>query len=892
MKIKSMLKNLALLSLVAGSVGAITSCKGKDNPTTSNTTTTTTVTTTTTTTTTTTSSVDLSGLIFDKANSNVTEDFTLPSVYLSNQLTWVSSDESAIKIETVNVGDSVSYIGKVTRPDADKEVTLTAQCGTATKTFTVYVPAITSTEIADSYTFKYNNKTLTSNTYELDGTHTYLGKTATITWSVAQNDVATITDNVLTVNATETAVSVTLTAEFDLNGSKSTKRYKINCQLVQEYTAQEKILKWYNGDYDKEAVDINGYVLWKNNDGNSNYIFMIDETYTGGIYVYRPEISADVYDQLEVGTGITLSGATSQVYNGLVETDSGAGTITLNPDLETYDATKATTAIDELLFVQDLRGPSAVYTKETTLVTLTGWKVESVNAEPSVSASNCELLTVSKTVGGVKKTISIQWSRYYLNKESDGQKDVFTVVNNVAVGDIVDIKGFLGCYKDYQIVLTSSADVVKSDTESTVNVDDIKAATALFDKMDFPSAVATTQTLPLPTLTVPTGVTVDYKVYGFGVEKTADGFVFTPTDTLRQVTITAYITVDGMTFTHNFDIALQTLTLEEQVQSELDTAKEAVKYTNGPAVIELAANGGVFTDVVLTYALNAEAKNAKIDNGNLVIVPTDTAETVTLTVTATQGSVVKTGTVEITVPAIVLTAGADVASSEGDVYVKGVLSAITDAKYGNGTLTAEDGTSITLYGIYDIYGNRYDAIDAANKPAVGDTVVFYGYYTAKFSNYTGTVVSFVKGEGTTEEPSDPEPSDAPEYTVAATISFADKANRTEQSTEKQVWSQNGVTVTNTKAASSNDIIDSSNPVRFYKSSDVKVEYTSEFNVIVFKCADGSKYYFPTTYTLTGAKAYVSGDTCVIVLDKAATSFDITTLPNQIRVSTIDVANTK
>ncbi len=41
----------------------------------------------------------------------------------------------------------------------------------------------------------------------------------------------------------------------------------------------------------------------------------------------------------------------------------------------------------------------------------------------------------------------------------------------------------------------------------------------------------------------------------------------------------------------------------------------------------------------------------------------------------------------------------------------------------------------------------------------------------------------------------------------ATISFADKANRTVYTTEQQVWVQNGITVTNDKAESTSNVGD-------------------------------------------------------------------------------------
>ena len=47
----------------------------------------------------------------------------------------------------------------------------------------------------------------------------------------------------------------------------------------------------------------------------------------------------------------------------------------------------------------------------------------------------------------------------------------------------------------------------------------------------------------------------------------------------------------------------------------------------------------------------------------------------------------------------------------------------------------------------------------------------------------------------------------------ATLSFADKAQRTSFSTTQQVWAQDGITFTNNKASSTNSVADYAKPVR-------------------------------------------------------------------------------
>lgn len=81
--------------------------------------------------------------------------------------------------------------------------------------------------------------------------------------------------------------------------------------------------------------------------------------------------------------------------------------------------------------------------------------------------------------------------------------------------------------------------------------------------------------------------------------------------------------------------------------------------------------------------------------------------------------------------------------------------------------------------------------------------------------------------------------------VEAKISFADKANRTEYSTSKQVWEQNGIVVTNNKGASTSNVGDYANPARFYKSSNVTIQAPGEIISISIDCKGlEAKYVTP------------------------------------------------
>lgn len=73
-------------------------------------------------------------------------------------------------------------------------------------------------------------------------------------------------------------------------------------------------------------------------------------------------------------------------------------------------------------------------------------------------------------------------------------------------------------------------------------------------------------------------------------------------------------------------------------------------------------------------------------------------------------------------------------------------------------------------------------------------------------------------------------SQAEDGQVEKSISFEDKANRVSQDANQQVWQQNEIKITNNKGGGS-AIIDSANPVRFYKNSTLKIEYPGMIKLI-------------------------------------------------------------
>ena len=119
----------------------------------------------------------------------------------------------------------------------------------------------------------------------------------------------------------------------------------------------------------------------------------------------------------------------------------------------------------------------------------------------------------------------------------------------------------------------------------------------------------------------------------------------------------------------------------------------------------------------------------------------------------------------------------------------------------------------------------------------------------------------------------------------ATLTFDDKAKRTEFTTEKQVWTENSIILTNDKAESTNNVADYANPARFYKSSTITIEYPQMF-VIVFTCNTAA--YAEALKTSIGDTATSNGKSVTVKFAEPQDSFTIT-MSEQVRMDSLTVA---
>ena len=120
--------------------------------------------------------------------------------------------------------------------------------------------------------------------------------------------------------------------------------------------------------------------------------------------------------------------------------------------------------------------------------------------------------------------------------------------------------------------------------------------------------------------------------------------------------------------------------------------------------------------------------------------------------------------------------------------------------------------------------------------------------------------------------------------VETTISFASTAQRVSQNTSEQVWANEGVTFTNNKASSSNDVANYSNPVRLYQNSNIVVEHDA-MTKILFVCSE-SKYATALKNSI-GNAATVSGSNVTVTFANPVNDFTVK-LTAQVRLNSLTV----
>ena len=122
------------------------------------------------------------------------------------------------------------------------------------------------------------------------------------------------------------------------------------------------------------------------------------------------------------------------------------------------------------------------------------------------------------------------------------------------------------------------------------------------------------------------------------------------------------------------------------------------------------------------------------------------------------------------------------------------------------------------------------------------------------------------------------------------LSFSSTANRTTFTTSQQVWSANGITLTNNKGSSTSNVADYSNPARFYKSSQLIVAATGIMKIeFVCNSASYASALQSSIAAADGISVSVSGSTVTVTFAQAVDTFTIASLTGgQVRMNSLSV----
>ena len=121
----------------------------------------------------------------------------------------------------------------------------------------------------------------------------------------------------------------------------------------------------------------------------------------------------------------------------------------------------------------------------------------------------------------------------------------------------------------------------------------------------------------------------------------------------------------------------------------------------------------------------------------------------------------------------------------------------------------------------------------------------------------------------------------------ATLTFDDTSKRSTWTTEQQVWTENGITLTNNKAESTNAVGDYANPARFYKSSEIIISAPGAITKIV-ATTSGGDYTTALVNSVEGGGATSDGNTVTITPTASSNTYTIQLTGGQVRLNSITV----
>ena len=124
----------------------------------------------------------------------------------------------------------------------------------------------------------------------------------------------------------------------------------------------------------------------------------------------------------------------------------------------------------------------------------------------------------------------------------------------------------------------------------------------------------------------------------------------------------------------------------------------------------------------------------------------------------------------------------------------------------------------------------------------------------------------------------------PEMTEA-TLDFSTTDQRTELSNDIQVWVNGTLILTNNKGSATSNVVDYSNPARFYKNTEIIIEYPGLSKLVIDATGLGASYLWDATLDAAGLTYTVSNQVYTITFAQPVDSITLTAA-NQVRAYSI------
>lgn len=598
-----------------------------------------------------------------------------------------------------------------------------------------------------------NNGDKISTDFELPATVTEYGKTYDVAW--VSEDTSILSFTVAYRDDGTKYIKTIITRAVDEEGKEQNPEYAVatyhavltdretnerkdssdfRVRILKVVPASVTYAKWIDGS--QTNFDISGYVLAKvgyNESYKEANIIVWDDEAKGAYFVYQAYLDKDVYDALEGGEKISVTGAVRKPYNGLLETQYGA-TATVDKNATKLDISTLGTDITSLIKGYSEEANQAALMKlQSSKVSLKQVKVVSKNEKVQTTDGKYDTtMTTVVTVSVGEQQLDVALYQGFTAFSADSTKSLVSALQ-AKVGQYVNLEGYLSWNSNGPVFIINDASKIVDSSEPA---DDKVLADIVSASKSFEAAYATTpEAITLPKTGATNSSELSYAVSGEGAKLEDNVLTLTVGETKTTVTVTITGKIGDTTISKEYTIALGV--------NDEDIAKEvadAVKFNITNAVTrETLSTGDADKGVEFTWAVKDSANGvAEIKDGKLYLVATTKEAKPVLTLTAKKGEATYSRDIEITVPAYTLTSLAKVAEGKNDsdaalekdksyVCVEGYVSQSMTS--GNWYLSTEknDTKTLLIYYVQDKYAQTVSNVN--DLYPVGTKVTLWGLYT-------------------------------------------------------------------------------------------------------------------------------------------------------------------